>query len=378
MYRSNPNLLAGWVSIINDAVACSDGLLEAHLASSVNLLRHAESERIQPWPLPSFSLLESSAFDRAAYMRDVCLGKGSSNETLTECLTSIRAAVDPDIVISWTENAYLKRVFQGATIVFMEFGPVPRTGFVDTIHIDPFGHQIGSVFDAFRDPHWNEGDENGAIAAWYDHWIKSIEATSEAIKLREWLATLPPGRTRKLIALQPDDWLTYEGTGIATDPISLLAARAAAAGADDVIIPQWHPAQVPPDEDLLEAVCREYPALAVPPEGLRVGYSESLLTQVDEVITVSSNVALAAALLGRRVDVLGQGKFSALSTVGDTPTPERRDLIPVIAAQLCRPLQDWTRKRGCFVNHLQSAIDWRDDLTSRPHFELRNVQQLLN
>jgi hypothetical protein len=378
IYRLNPNMLANWISIINDSVLCSSDLIEAHIATSEHLLQFTTTDLMNGWSIPSFGLLEPFAFDRLLYMQDIYSGNGQKNMALLERLSQIRASVDPDVVICWTENAYVRRIFEGCDILFAEFGPVPRTGFVSTIHLDPCGHQIGSVFDAFRDPRWQEPDDHPAISLWYDHWKQQIRAAAQASELMDWIERLPANRVLKLAALQPTDWLTYEGSGVSSDPLSVLASVASDADQYDLVIPQWHPAQDAPNQALLEILSREYPALAIPPEHLRVGYSECLLPIVDEVITISSNVALAGSLLGCGVRLLGQSKFSALATAPGKAPPRRTDLVPILAAELCRPLDSWTRQRGGMVDHIGSALRWRNAILSRPDLRSSHVERLLN
>jgi hypothetical protein len=88
--------------------------------------------------------------------------------------------------------------------------------------------------------------------------------------------------------------------------------------------------------------------------------SDLFLPFVDGVATISSNVAVAAAVLGKRVDVLGCSKFRPLHTGTVICPPTRTDILAFLLRRYCRPIADWTGTAGAFMQHLSLVADRKD------------------
>jgi hypothetical protein len=97
-----------------------------------------------------------------------------------------------------------------------------------------------------------------------------------------------------------------------------------------------------------------------------VGCTESLLPHADMLLTISSNVALAAAILGKEVGLLGRCKLSALATRAGERPASRTDLIPFVVESYCRPASEWVGRDGAFFHHLRTMVDEPESLLEPP------------
>lgn len=290
----------------------------------------------------------------------------------------MRDACEPDLVLSWTENAYVRHIFRGTPILYAEMGPIPRIGFVHTVHLDPVGHQTNSVFERLKPLEWVPDAHSSLVDAWHRHVAERVAIRLRTSGMEDWITTLPKGRKRILVALQPNDWLTYEGIGPSLDPTSFLRLVASSASEDDVIIPQWHPGQTVPSDAMLAFLVREYPNLAIPPPAWRQNQSELLLPYIDAVTTISSNVALAGAIRGLDINVYGRCKFSALATPKGANGVARPDLIPFLVKKLCRPLSTWQTVPGGFVDHIKAAIEMREEVSYPDSSQASDLDPLIS
>jgi hypothetical protein len=350
VFRDDPRLLAPWVARCADLARMSAGAFSGCLATSRTLATGHETGFAALFAINPASLTAPFGFDRAAYAADLHAGDGWPNTALLEELGAIAARLRPDLVVSWTENRYLARAFGPGRVLFMEQGPLPREGLKLAAFLDPFGHQVGCAFarvaarvaPGFAD--WSD--------MWEQEWVMPRRQDASGRGIADWIAGRPAGRRTLLVALQPADWLTYEGAGMTLDPIALLQRVAWRTPPGWLVIPQWHPANHPAREEHLAALVSDQPNLMIPPPAMRVGQSELLLPYVDAVATVSSNIAAAAAIMGVPVRALGRSKFAGLD-VGGTGVRPRGDLLAFLLGRYCRPLAEWTDQPGAFADALE-------------------------
>jgi hypothetical protein len=296
-------------------------------------------------------LLESSAFHRAAYSQDLCSGLGYRNRPLLEALKAIKKVFAPDIVVSATDNRYLKKVFGRGNVMFMELGPLPRMGMKCSIYVDPFGHQTGSAFDLFANSKWEHPSlcEFGEI--WRDRWLEPIGEASEQSGIAAWLDTAPKKNKIRLVALQPSDWITYEGIGTMADPVSILRQVAHESGENWTIIPQWHPSDAPPTEALMKELTLAHPNILCPSPHHRVAQAELIIPHADSIAAVSSNVLAAGAIMGKDLKTIGNSKFRKIANNGKV-NKYRLDLLAFISSKYCRPLDNFVNSEGEFAAHI--------------------------
>jgi hypothetical protein len=374
IYRNNPTMLKPWIEFIEPIAKKSQGLFEAYLAASHQLTCLSKDVFCDVFSLDPKELLHSSEFDRPTYSRDLCLGneKVLGNSALIIALEQIKSKIQPTHVISWSENQYLRYVFRDSKVLFMELGPLPRHGLKLAAFLDPFGHQIGCALQTASKKNWEVTNLSEVEDYWQVSWVQKVMAEAEKIGIPDWLQQAAPKKKRSLVVLQPPDWITYEGVGPRIDPIGFLQFVAREYSHEWVLIPQWHRAYPAPSDGVLEELNRRQPNICIPPNGLRTNNSEAFLPYVDGVATISSNVALAAALLGKSVKIIGRSKFVALDTGSSNHPRNRTDLLPFLFCKYCRPISDWINIEGAFARHMLTIAekpDWLFDLSGRANLE---------
>ncbi|MDR2877006.1 MAG: hypothetical protein LBV36_03060 [Chromatiales bacterium] len=350
-YRGNPYHLKYWWDLFSAFADRSASCFTSQIAASPMMknLETAAFEEIHP--INQVDLLRSLNFDRTTYSRDLCYGFSFRNRPLLRALRNIKQKFSPDIVISMSENRYLRKVFGPEKVMFMELGPLPRTGLKTAIHVDPYGHQINSAVDWFARAKWDHPSMNTFADIWQRQWIAPLQEATESSGLGPWLRQASKGKKIMLAALQPIDWITYEGVSFrpALDPLSVLRRLADKIGSEWVILPQWHVADTCPSNDLMDEVVQAQPnILHVPPE-FRTAKSDLLLPLIDGVATISSNVAAAGAILGKELTILGRSKFYKLGAA--TPAA-RYDFLAFLACRYCRVLDDFLYQDGAFADHI--------------------------
>jgi hypothetical protein len=142
---------------------------------------------------------------------------------------------------------------------------------------------------------------------------------------------------------------------------SFLRKTAVDLGETWCVVPQWHTAFAPPSAALIEHLTATAPNIAAPPEALRMSMSEHFLPWSDHVVTVSSNVAALAAIIGKPVTVAGRSKFSGLQR---HPPSERMDLLAFFASRYCIPLDECLATDRVFAQRVL-------DLAREPESPLR-------
>lgn len=354
MLRDDPLLLSAWVRATSRWAAINSDEMDFFLATAPVLSQNASPGLAGLATINSSDMVSQFSGDVGAYMRDLCLGDASANAALRHQLEEIKGRFDPDIVLSWTENAYLKAAFHDRAVVFTEHGPLPRSGCLLVSHLDPFGHQLGSVFDRFGRMQGAELDYR-CERRWIEEWRARVSRAAQDAGLRDWISALPRTNGRVLVALQPTDWFTYQGIGCDLSPLAYLQEVAERTGPDVAVIAQWHPAQDAPDPESLAALARQFPNIVVPPPPLTHGHSDYLVQHVDEVATVSSNVAVLGAVLGRRVHVHRATKFAALATAPSVAARPRWDVLRFLLSRYCDPCSEWAEAPGLFARRLHDV-----------------------
>lgn len=372
VFRSDPLGLANWMVAIDRWTRAGSDEMNVHLVSSSALLERAKADYASRTSIDPEAVIEPFGGNNVRYMRDVC-GDTFKNDALRGSLLLAREQVEPDIVVSWTPNAYLPMVFENAAVVYTENGPLPRNGCVLTKYLDPFGHQFGSAFDRLSSPIWLD-DTQDVACKWIDCWISAIRSQTKGIEIREWIATLPKESPRTLVALQPQDSLSYEGIGPDCSPLDYLSLVAAQAKPDTIIIPQLHPAQPAPSDVEWQQISQRLPSIVIPPARLLQGCSEHLAEYVDEIATISSNVALIAAILGKSLRVDGRSKYSALRTAPCEMPRRRPDLVAFTLEHYCDPSTDWD-KPGFFARRLQTLASNPEALFSPVRLSQERAQR---
>lgn len=361
VFRNNPDLLGYWVDQCAAIAAQSAHAMTTSIVLNGAMTgRHPDSFS-QTFPLSSFDLTVAFGFDRAQYAQDLVGGSGFPNIALVASLEDIRDRLAPDVVISWSENRYLRHVFKDSRVLFMELGPLPRSGLKLAAYLDPFGHQADSAIASLPAFDGNNEIERRLLDRWDGVWKAKVTRDADSSGATEWINSVRSGFEVVLLALQPNDWITYEGLRQRLDPVSLIAQTSRRYGTGFRVLPTWHPAGPPPSEEMLDFLGMECRNVIVPPPALRIATSEVFLPFVDAVATVSSNVAVAGAIESKLLDIFNPGKFSSLAS---GRRHRRGDLLAFLICRFCRPLEEWTGSHGAFARHLDQLLHEPDRLFS--------------
>lgn len=308
-YANSPLRLGGWWSFFSAFASRSAACFTSEIAAAPAICALGSAAFRESHCLNQIELLRSSNFNRAAYSRDLCQGFGYRNQPLLDALERLKCRFSPDIVISVTDNRYLQKVFGQEKVMFMEVGPLPRSGMKLSIHVDPYGHQINSAIDRFAEAKWDCPSINGFADVWRRRWVEPVQEAARSSGLTSWLGEVRENRKVMLAALQPSDWITYEGISLAPDPVSFLRSLADRTGDDWTILPQWHVSDTAPSDDLMAELAHTQPKILHVPPQFRIAQSEPLLPLVDGVATISSNVSCTGAILGKTLMISGRSKF---------------------------------------------------------------------
>ena len=181
-----------------------------------------------------------------------------------------------------------------------------------------------------------------------------------------------------LLALQPPDWLTYEGAWRSLSVSGLMMHWLDNLPANAVGCVSYHPLhQISLDfEQLFE---REHDNVLFLPQAWRQGCSEYLLPLVDATVTISSSLGAQSALWGKPLLAVGSSQLSGLSgdrswkTLLEPPVNTTRwALLEFFTHRYCHPadlllddgdytasfLEGW-RKSGFSVSYFLDTRAWQ-------------------
>ena len=259
--------------------------------------------------LSGAKFLEYFDFDRNAYA--IAVARALPDNLPVFCVDAFAPVLDskPDIIFSFTENVFLKKMFPNA-VLYTEFGPIPRYLFKSCLFVDPVSHLSGSVFSRYVASGERFEISSDLASHFKSKWLDHMSRWATHIGVPQWLATISGTSPLRLVALQPERGLSYIGLKVKTYPNDYLRAISRA-HPDEVIVPVWHPStQV--CKDLVDSLEFELDNIRVPPGDLSVGKSEMFVQYVNSVSAVSSNVLFCASLIGKVVDPLTESRFSVL------------------------------------------------------------------
>lgn len=316
-FRRNALFLAPHVAWVAGLMrSTSGGDAEFALASSAPLCRQLR-EAHGPWSNLATYVLEPDAAceeggeARADYLRGL-YGDGSGPSRLRHALDKVRAEFQPDLVLLTSQNAFAERALAGLPALRIEQAPLPRAGQPTRMAFDPGGHQCRAMLET-------HASQIRAFAA--DPSVRAaaavvLDALGPALvrhsplgpAAREALASVSKSAPVALLALQPPDWVSFEGAIGIQDPAHLLLRWAARLPPGWLGVPTYHPdwRLSPAVECSLAGACARLRFL---PGSLAQGSTEALLPAARGLVTVSSSAAMTAVLLGRPAVVVGHSPF---------------------------------------------------------------------
>jgi hypothetical protein len=367
-FRNDPTFMRPWIHWISHLISNQQRHAPGwrFSLSSSPALCGLFKEYTQPLPVTTYELsartvLASSDFNRFDYVKDL-YGAGGRQAANTQLLDSLRVICQresPDLVVSFTENRYLRQGFPNSRLLFCELGPLPRLGVAQTIFMDPCGHQPDSILNLAADRiidlpvsrHLGDLER-----VWNRRVVTAIHAHPHFTGITAWLNALRATRRVALIALQPPDWPTYEGAldAVPVDNVLMRCLHELPEGW--IGVPTYHPGYQLPRE-VEDRIAADFDMVRFPPSSLAVGHSEIFVPSVDGVITISSATGMAGLLHRKPVVTLGRSSIRslAMTSIGDLAEGrgldrnQRASLLAFLTHRYCHKLHDWVHTPGYFA-----------------------------
>lgn len=370
VFREDPLLLSPWIGWIREIVRAAHASIEFGLASNGPLIRRFDESgapRVARFQISQREVLEAFAFDRHEYAKDLFLPMEAParNGPLLEKLRGIVDRFAPDVVVSFTPNRYLSLLRRSEPILFWDLGPLPRTCCPQSFFFDPCGQQAASmlvtqlerIFSLSASPERLESV--GRI--WDDRVARTLLA--QGAQTARGLRAEACGKRLALFALQPHDWLTYEGAWSRVPPSGALMRWMNALPKNWKAVVTFHPQHRLP-EAYLDYLRLEWPDAAFITPGA-AGGAESLVPYVDAVVTISSSVGAQAVLSGKPLVAFGSSNLSALGVpriedIDDARSlsrDQRLRLLLFLTHRYCHTLTDLFGDGRYFERWLH---EWRD------------------
>lgn len=363
-YRDDPLMLSPHLSWI-------ESFVRANLNSGVrfgivtswplySLLDRALPKLVTPFLVEQWSLLAPSRYVRHSYSKAL-YGRGEDSNLLlvplVGKLSAARERFKPDLVLCSTQNVAVEQVFADVRRFFYEQAPLPRHRRKGSLVFDPFGHQVGSLINrastrllAGVPP---KAGTDVVLEAWREAAKPRGPAAARRIQVVNALRRIAKGRKIAAFAMQPTDWITYEGAFEPVENGALIARWAERLPEGWIGVPFHHPSSRAP-EWLDRSLPTSFPNLVTLPSELASNALDLAIDAIDGLVTISSTTAMTAALAGKRVVTVGASAFSALfgSRIEDLAEREplsadvRANLIAVLTHRYCHAREDVCSKRG--------------------------------
>jgi hypothetical protein len=340
-FRNDATFLLGHFDVlvlpIISALSRQGEKIELGISSSVlntlggvNMARHLATKDVDVRLFVSqvSKMLRDVGFSKAAYCRDIFQDNNESfpNLGLHERLRDIVDGFSPDITITTSKNRYLEAVCaeNGTPLICTEMGPLPRMGFPENRHLSLGQHLSWRISD-------NEDLSDGGDALEFILAKQNcaIQASPMHQKIVDFVNAAKAQGSVALLALQPSDWVTWEGALEASFSPAEIILIALEKMQSDRLIVLFHPdLRGKVDTSVLAEIWLSDPRLIRAPEDIETGLAEVFIPYVDELLTVSSNLGLLAFLYGKRLRALGDSFVMELERIsekeGDAKASQKR------------------------------------------------------
>ncbi len=298
----------GFLGIASNIFLCLEGLTFARALP-------ANPVEMKIYPIYNTEILEQCDFCIEDYARDIFDASESvfGNPVLLERLSLIIKDAQPDVVITTSQNRYLKYLSRTLAIpvLSIEFGPLPRLPYPGNRFVAVDGHFSEGVFASPSRLHAAVKSVGEASVPQLRHefeaeYSRAIEAHPQYEMVRRVVESIKGGGTLSMLALQPEQWVTWEGAlGKRRAGTSIIYEALKRMRADKLIVTFHTDKRGKINPTALREIWLSDPRFSLLPDELSYGFSELFLPFVDELITVSSNLATSAFLLGKRVTAIG-------------------------------------------------------------------------
>lgn len=375
-YRSDPLFHIGWVDWIARIMQSQPpgaGLLFG-FASSPYLSR-AHKQRLGKVPCWQYDVnprdvLAPFAFDRHAYGRDLygAADDEEINGPLADFLRKVGESFAPDVVISFTQNRYIEKIFAKQRTLFWEVGPLPRHEGKLSFFMDPCGHQQRNLLNGAADRilhlPLDPAYFDAARQCWEQFVLSPLKANSPHGDISSWLDGVRQGHPIALFAMQPPDGLTIEAAYEVLTPEALIMRWMQHLPPSWTAFATYHTGHKLPlaVESML---AEEFPAFRMLPESMAALGSEAMLPYIDAVATISSSVGMTALLHGKAVVSYGRSWLNALtgkslSEITRAPhltEQERMSLFLFLTNYYCHPLEDCLATPGYVAGVIRRLVE---------------------
>ncbi len=271
------------------------------------------------------------------------------NRLLSKRILQAFQEFNPDIAVTTTQNRYVRQCCDKISIPLLscEFGPLPRAPYPLSRFLSLDGHLSDGPFSSAKNLRRTlkkraANKSDGAyLAKFLEKYHSAISKHEQYNACQDAIKRAACEGSVSMLALQPEDWLTWEGTLTHSQGPAQIILRALGEMSTDRLIVTFHPApQGHVVGNQFSEIWLSNPALLRLPPTIDVNTSEIFLPFVDEVLTVSSNVAMSAFLLGKRIRALG-GSFvktlAELTSNGGASVELREEVAQYLHESYCVP-----------------------------------------
>jgi len=326
IFQSNPIFLAAhffWADCIRNATYQLDGdfafVANFEVCQEWQHSKHGNNTELQCFPIDPFKILSSFGSSRNEYCKAI-YGPGDVPNSLTNQLQQVREEFRPDLIVMTSQNCFARHAFSGVPILSIEQAPLPRFGHPLRTVFDPYGHQVGSLFETHAEKikslPLSDVDYDDLKCLLNDIKINVLKVDLRCAEAHAALEMIKLEGPVALLVTQPPDWVTYEGAYKAIELESLIYSWAENLPSGWIGVPTYHPGfQL--NSAMESALARASKRIRFLPKHLSTGLTEAMLLSADGMITVSSTSAITSLLLGKRTVVVGRSPFNSWTI--DTP-----------------------------------------------------------
>lgn len=383
IFRNKPDFLAPHTSWISRLIrACRGSGIFFGIATSRVLLACLKNQlpnqnidffELSPWLVMEGCFFRKDVYANALYGSVLAEDdlKYAMLRPLLSRLSEIAVDFSPDVVISSSQNLAVEFMFNDRLTLFYEAAPLPRLRRRGHMFLDPSGHQTNSMLTTCAKDilsiDLTEQDTSDILSTWELLTLVPAAQRDAMDALSREIAKRKRGRRIALLAMQPADWLSYEGAYGAIAPEAVIARWARALPDGWVGIPIFHPASRI-DVSHEAGLSAEFSNLEFLPPELSQNVGELAIRMADGLVTISSTLAMTAGLAGIPVVVTGTSAFtgifprlvSALAKSNPLSAKERAALIVFLTHRYCHPDADFYRPDGSFISAIRDMLDTPD------------------
>lgn len=313
VFRRDPAMFVTWANWVADIALHNRSIDFVLISSNAVCTSVLPTMNLRLIEINIKDILAIHDFSISKYVMDlVSTEKASFSVEFLQILQNIKQKIKPEIVISFTENRYLKAAFSQSEILFTELGSLPQITVPPTLFFDPIGHQTGllnvcctRIVELSPPLSIEESD-----ALWDAHRAKKLQAHPMFERVCEWFNELSAQHVI-LLVLQPADHPNYCTFDLASRPDEIVR-RVTAQHQSAVVVPTFHKDDVF-SRSMKASILHDCPNTMFPPEILQSGLSELMVGLVQEVVTFSSNAGFTAILEGTPVTTLSMSRFTELA-----------------------------------------------------------------